>query len=208
MLVQGTALFSIGEVKLVAMETLFDLGHLTTDQIEVGITDVLESPKIEGTLRMIVRRPKVNAREVIEAGTLDTENGLVGDNWLKKGSRWRRGGDPKRQITMMNWRFARLVAGSDDRVPLAGDQLYVDLDLSGENIPPGTRISVGKSIIEVTKPPHLGCKKFVERFGMDAMMYANSDFGKAHNLRGINARVVRGGDVRKGDLVAKLNGQA
>jgi MOSC domain-containing protein YiiM len=202
--VKGTALFSFGEGKLGAMDTLFDLGHLTTVQIEAGIAEVLDSPKNEGTLRMIVRRPKVNAREVIEAGTLDAEQGLIGDNWLKKGSRWRRGGDPKRQITVMNWRFAKLVAGDEERVPLAGDQLYVDLDLSQENLPLGTRITVGKAVIEVTKPPHLGCKKFVERFGMDAMMFANSDFGKTHNLRGINARVINGGEVRAGDRVSKI----
>ena len=198
---KGTALFSFGEGKLEAMDTLFDLGHLTTDQIEAGIAEVLASPKKEGTLRMIVRRPKVNAREVIEAGTLDLEQGLIGDNWLKKGNRWRRGGDPKRQITVMNWRFARLVAGGQDRVPLAGDQLFVDLDLSRENLPVGTRISVGEAVIEVTKPPHLGCKKFVERFGMDAMMFANSDFGRMHNLRGINAMVIESGDIAVGDAL-------
>ena len=205
---EGTALFLYGEVRILAMDTLFDLGHLTTEEIEAGIADVLTSPKTEGTLMMIVQRPKVNARNVVEAGTLDVEKGLVGDNWLTKGNRWRRGGDPKRQITVMNWRFARLVAGSDDRVPLAGDQLFVDLDLSSENIPTGTRVAVGEAVIEVTKPPHLGCKKFVERFGIDAMTFANSDFGRLHNLRGVNARVVRGGEVRKGDRIAKLDNQA
>ncbi len=186
------------------MDGLLFRSYLSTDEIEAGIAEVLASPKKEGTLRMIVRRPKVNAREVIGAGTLDVEQGLIGDNWLKKGSRWRRGGDPKRQITVMNWRFAKLVAGDEERVPLAGDQLYVDLDLSQENLPVGTRISVGRAIVEVTKPPHLGCKKFVERFGMDAMTFANSEFGKTHNLRGINARVINGGEVRAGDRIAKL----
>jgi MOSC domain-containing protein YiiM len=77
----------------------------------------------------------------------------------------------------------------------------VDLDLSGENIPPGTRIAVGDAVIEVTKPPHLGCKKFVERFGMDAMSFANSDFGRLHNLRGINAMVITSGEIGVGDAV-------
>jgi hypothetical protein len=202
--ISGTALFRFPEGKMSAMDTLFDLGHLTAAQIEAGIAEVLASPKAEGTLKLIVQRPKVNARNVIEAGTLDVEQGLIGDNWLKKGSRWRSGGDPKRQITVMNWRFARLVAGDESRVPLAGDQLYVDLDLSKENLPPGTRISIGaEAIIEVTKPPHLGCKKFVERFGMDAMEFANSDFGREHNLRGVNARVVQGGQIAVGDVISR-----
>jgi len=188
------------------METLFDLGHLTTDEIEAGMAEVLGSPKTLGTLKMIVRRPKVNAREKIPSGMLDVAEGLIGDNWLKKGSRWRRGGDPKRQITVMNWRFACLVAGGEERVPLAGDQLYVDLDLGQENVPPRTRIAVGPgAVLEVTKPPHLGCKKFVQRFGMDAMMFANSDFGKIHNLRGINAAVIAPGEIAVGDKVRIIN---
>lgn len=186
------------------METLFASGHLTLADLEAGIDDVLASPKNEGTLRLIVQRPKPNARTVVESGVLDLEKGLIGDNWLTRGSRWRKCGDPKRQITVMNWRFARLVAVDEDRIPLAGDQLYVDFDLGKENVPPGTRIAVGEAVIEVTTPPHLGCKKFVERFGMDAMQFANSDFGRLHNLRGVNAQVVTSGSVKPGDKVFKL----
>lgn len=181
--------------------SLFAL-FLSAAEIEAGIADVLASPTDSGRLMLIVQRPKVNARTVIEQGTLDLEQGLIGDNWLNKGNRWRRGGDPKRQITVMNWRFARLVAGSEDRVPLAGDQLYVDLDLSKANLPVGTRLRIGgEAILEVTKPPHLGCKKFVERFGMDAMEFANSEFGRKYNLRGVNARVVNGGEIAVGDVI-------
>lgn len=186
------------------MDTLFATGHLTTAEIEAGMEAVLASPKTEGTLELIVQRPKVNARTVVQVGMLDVEQGLIGDNWLKKGSRWRRGGDPKRQITVMNWRFARLVAGDDSRVPLAGDQLYADLDLGKENLPPGTRLRVGdNAIIELTRPPHLGCKKFVERFGIDAMNFANSDFGRLHNLRGVNAMVIHGGEISVGDTISR-----
>ena len=191
------------------MDSLFDLGHLSAARIEAGMAEVLASPKDAGVLRLIVRRPKANARETIGAGTLGIGDGLIGDNWLKRGSRWRRGGDPKRQITVMNWHFARLVAGGDERVPLAGDQLYVDLDLSKANLPVGTLLRVGgEAVIEVTKPPHLGCKKFVERFGMDAMEFANSEFGREHNLRGVNARVVAGGEIAVGDAVTKAGAVA
>ena len=188
------------------MDGSFITPALTTQEIEAGMEEVLASPKGEGTLRLIVRRPKVNARQAVESGRLDLDQGLVGDNWRTKGSKWRRGGDPKRQLTEMNWRFARLVAVDENRVPLAGDQLYVDLDLSKENVPPGTRLSVGdNAIIEITEPPHLGCKKFVERFGVDAMTFANSEFGRLYNLRGVNAKVVRGGDISTGSRIALLN---
>lgn len=181
---------------------LFDK-HLTAAEIEAAIQYVLDSPKDEGRIEMIVRRPKVNKRDVIEAGMLNVENGLVGDNWLTRGSsRTDNGlGHPEMQLNLMNYRFAELIAGSRERVPLAGDQFFVDLDLSGETLPIGTRLSIGDVVIEITAIPHLGCKKFVERFGLDAMKFANSEFGRKHNLRGINAKVISGGLVAVGDSI-------
>ncbi|MEO5860527.1 MAG: MOSC domain-containing protein [Pyrinomonadaceae bacterium] len=183
--------------------TLFRL-HLTTDEIEAKIADVLASPKENGTLEMIVRRPAENKREVVERGFLSRESGLVGDNWLIRGSSRNDNGlgHPEMQLNVMNWRFAKLIAGSRERVQLAGDQLFVDLDLSPENLPPGTRLSIGEAVIEITAIPHLGCKKFVERFGIDAMKFANSEFGRSHNLRGVNAKVVTAGDVAIGNIVS------
>ncbi|HQU92311.1 MAG TPA: hypothetical protein PLK77_08445 [Pyrinomonadaceae bacterium] len=176
--------------------TLFRL-HLTANEIEEKIGDVLASPKDNGTLEMIVRRPAENRREVVESGFLSVESGLVGDNWLIRGSsRTDNGlGHPEMQLNLMNWRFVNLIAGTRERVQLAGDQLFVDLDLSPDNIPPGTQLSIGDAVIEITPIPHLGCKKFVERFGIDAMKYANSDFGRGHNLRGVNAKVLTAGNI-------------
>lgn len=182
--------------------TLFEL-HLTGAEIEEQIGAVLESPKDSGRLEMIVRRPAVADREVIAEGMLDTKTVLVGDNWLVRGSsRTVDGlGHPEMQLTVMNYRFAELIAGSRERVSLAGDQLFVDLYLGSENLPPGTRLSLGEAVIEVTAIPHTGCKKFVERFGLDAMKFANSDFGRRHNLRGINAKVIEPGKIGCGDRV-------
>ncbi|MBP7376147.1 MAG: hypothetical protein KA956_06695, partial [Pyrinomonadaceae bacterium] len=164
------------------------------------------APKDNGKLEMIVCRPAVNSREVVETGVLDTENGLIGDNWLSRGSsRTNDGkGHPEMQLNLMNYRYALLIADSRQRVPLAGDQLFVDLNLSEENVPPGTRMSIGEAIIEVTAIPHLGCKKFVERFGVDAMKIANSDFGRKHHLRGINAKVLQSGSIKSADVVRLL----
>lgn len=177
--------------------------HLTLEEIEAGIAAVLDSPKDAGKLEMIVRRPEVNVREVLESGHLDVETGLVGDNWLTRGSsRTDNGlGHPEMQLNVMNYRFALLIAGSRERVQLAGDQLFVDLNLSEANIPPGTRLKIGNTVIEVTSIPHLGCKKFVDRFGLEAMKFANSEFGREHHLRGINAKVVAGGDIAVGQEV-------
>lgn len=177
--------------------------HLLAAEIEAGLEHVLAAPKDDGRLEMIVRRPAVNKREVTDAGVLDLEIGLIGDNWFHRGSsRTINGlGHPDMQLNLMNYRYALLIADSRERVPLAGDQLFVDLDLSEENVPLGTRISIGEAIIEVSAIPHLGCKKFVVRFGLDAMKIANSDFGRKHHLRGINAKVVESGHVKTGDTV-------
>ncbi len=180
--------------------------HLTIDEIMSGIDAVLASPTDGGLLTLIVARPEIGKRRVLSDATLDVDQGLVGDNWSTRGSsRTTDGsGHPEMQINIMNARFAELVAGGAERIKLAGDQLFVDLDLSGDNLPPGTRLTVGTAILEITAIPHLGCKKFVERFGIDAMKYANSDFGRKHNLRGVNAKVTKSGEVKFGDVVAKL----
>lgn len=179
---------------------------LTTEELEQGLEHILQSPKNEGTLELIVRRPDVDAREELAEARLDTRKGLVGDNWRTRGSRHTQDGaaDPEMQLNIMNARVAMLVADDPHRRNLAGDQLYLDLDLSGENLPPGTRLALGEAIIEVTEPPHTGCKKFAARFGRDAMVFVNSGPGKKQNFRGINARVVRSGDIKVGDVASKL----
>jgi hypothetical protein len=179
---------------------------LSTAELEQGLDDILQSPKDNGTLELIVRRPEVDQREVLAAGRLDTEQGLVGDNWLARGSRHMPDGvaDPEMQLNIMNSRVVALVADNRDRRDLAGDQLYLDMDLSYENLPPGTQLELGGAVIEVTEPPHTGCKKFAARFGKDAIVFVNSGMGKKLNFRGINARVVRSGDIRKGDVARKL----
>ena len=180
--------------------------HLTLDELEAGLPGLLTSPPDRGTLELIVRRPAIGAREVLEPGELDLADGLVGDTWKLRGSsRSADGGPhPEMQINLMNSRVIDFIAQDRDRWALAGDQLFVDLDLSAANLPPGTRLSMGTAVIEVTPQPHTGCAKFVERFGVDAMKFVNSPRGRQLSLRGINARVVRPGRIHAGDVVSKL----
>lgn len=180
--------------------------QLTTEELEQGLDDILASPKDGGALELIVRRPEVDERESLAEGRLDIEQGLVGDNWLRRGSRHMPGGaaDPEMQLNIMNARVVALVADDPDRRELAGDQLYLDMDLSGENLPPGTRLEIGDAVIEVTEPPHTGCRKFAERFGKDAVVFVNSGRGKQLNFRGINAKVVQSGGIKVGDTAKKL----
>ena len=172
--------------------------HLTLDELKAGLPHIERSPKDAGVLRLIVRRPRVGARDVLSEAELDVTAGLVGDTWS------RRSPHPEMQINIMNARAIALVAQSDDRWPLAGDQLYVDLDLIDENLPVGTRLALGSAVIEVTAEPHTGCRKFSERFGVDATRFVNSKEGRRLHLRGINAKVVQSGTIRVGDVASKL----
>ena len=179
--------------------------HLSLAELEAGLDDIRRSPADGGGLELIVRRPATGAREVLDAGELDAAVGLVGDNWLARGSSATpdRSAHPEMQLNVMNARVAALVACHRDRWALAGDQLYVDLDLSDANLPPGSRLAIGEALIEITEQPHLGCAKFVSRFGADAMKFVNSPVGRALHLRGVNAKVIRGGPIRRGDRVWK-----
>lgn len=183
-----------------------DVKHLTAAELEAAVESIFASPKDSGELRLIVTRPEVDQRELVKQGRLDSEQGLVGDNWRERGSRHLPDGaaDPEMQLNIMNARVAELVANGKERMPLAGDQLYLDLDLSDENLPPGTRLTLGEAVIEVTEPPHTGCSKFAARFGKDATVFVNSGRGKTLNFRGINAKVVQSGDIRVGDVARKL----
>jgi len=180
--------------------------HLSRQELEAGLGQIRDSPRDGGRVVLVVRRPAVGVREVAAEAVLDLVAGLAGDNWLGRGSTGTPNGsaDPQRQVTVMNARVAALVAGGMDRVPLAGDQLYVDLDLSVGNLPPGSLLAVGQAVLQVSEAPHLGCAKFVERFGAEAMRFVNSRTGRQLRLRGMNTQVVEPGIVRHGGIAAKV----
>jgi hypothetical protein len=180
--------------------------QLTLAELEAGLEEIRRAPADGGRLELIVRRPSKGEREVLQEAELDLVEGLVGDGWRARGSRSTPDGsaNPDAQVTLMNVRATALVAGSPERRALAGDQLYVDLDIGVANVPPGTRLAIGSAVLEVTAEPHTGCRKFLERFGKDALRFVNSKAGRELNLRGINARVVVAGTVRTGDTVTRL----
>jgi hypothetical protein len=180
---------------------------LTQEELEAGLDAVRQAPKDEGRLELIVRRPAIDQREVVAGGALDAIAGLVGDNWSTRGSTSTADGSahPGAQLALMNVRMIALLAQEQARWPLAGDQLFVDLDLSVENLPPGTRLALGTAVIEVTAKPHTGCQKFAARFGAEALRFVNTPEGRQLRLRGMHARIVQPGAIRVGDRVRKAS---
>ena len=170
----------------------------TLHDFEARLNEVRSSPTNDGRLEMIVRRPSVGSREELIQARLDPVEGLVGDSWSARPHP-----DPEAQLTLMNSRLIALIAGERDRWPLAGDQLFVDLDLSVDNLPPRSRLAIGTALIEITPEPHTGCRKFASRYGVDAVKFVNSPAGRKLRLRGVNARVVRGGEIGAGDIVSR-----
>ncbi len=182
--------------------------HLTIADIEAGLDVVRRSPKDGGVLELIVRRPQSEQRDVLAQGELDLTVGLVGDNWIQRPSTRSADGKahPDMQLNVINTRFIHLVAQTEERWQLAGDQLFVDLDLSEENLPAGTRLAIGSAVIEITDQPHTGCAKFAARFGNDAQKFVMTPLGRAMRLRGLCAKVIQPGTIRQGDAVVKKKG--
>jgi hypothetical protein len=178
----------------------------TFEQLQDRLGHVSDAPSDHGTLEMIVVRPDVGERVVLDEAALDPDHGVVGDSWKDRGSGRTEDGSahPDMQLNVISSRVLDLIAGGRVRWQLAGDQLCIDFDLSEDNLPPWTRLAIGDAVIEVTDQPHTGCGKFSSRYGADALRWVNSPHGKAMRLRGVNARVVQAGTIRTGDTVTKL----
>jgi MOSC domain len=181
--------------------------HLSTEELHAGLDEIRRAPKDRGVLELIVRRPRKGERDVLQEALLDLQEGLVGDSWKDRGSSRSADGraHPDMQINILSSRVIALLSQDKARWALAGDQLFVDLDLSAGNVPPGTQLAIGEAVVEVTPEPHTGCGQFVERFGADAQKFVNSPIGRELQLRGINARVVQPGVIRVGDAARRIS---
>jgi MOSC domain-containing protein YiiM len=181
--------------------------HRNTAELETLLDQILAAPTGTGQLEMIVRRPADGEREVVQSGQLDLDEGLVGDNWKARGNAHMENGaaDPQAQVTLMNSRATDAVATTRDRWAFCGDQLYVDFDLSIDNLPVGTRLAVGDAVVEISAKPHTGCAKFSQRFGSEALRFVNVGIGQENRFRGVNTFVVRPGAVAVGDKIMKLD---
>ncbi len=185
----------------------YSVGHPTIEQLEAGLEHIRRSPASGGSLLMVVRRPGEDLREVVSEAELDVDVGLVGDDWKTRGSPKTPDGraNPDAQITIINSRVLDLLARSEKRWKLAGDQLVIDLDMSVENLPPGARLSIGSAVLEMTAKPHTGCAKLAARFGNDALRFVSTPEAMDMRLRGANTRVVQSGTIRVGDTVSKIS---
>jgi hypothetical protein len=180
--------------------------HLSLAELQEGLSNIAQAPNDGGLLQAIVIRPETDARTSLRQCELSPDGGVHGDGWAR--GCWMSLPDgrphPDVQVTLMNARTIALIAQDEARWPLAGDNLLVDLDLSGDNLPPGTQLSVGSTLLEITAVPHKGCQKFAARFGVDATRFVNSRAGLQMHLRGIYARIIQPGLVAVGDRIQKL----
>lgn len=181
--------------------------HLSTAQLTERVATLAAAPTDNGTVTALLVRPETDERELRDSVHVIPGEGIVGDNYLARGSSRTEDGSAEREaeICMMNAAVLDVIADGDrDRWALAGDQFMVDFDLSTDNLDFGDRLSIGTATFEVSVKPHRGCAKFSDRFGMDARKFANSD--PVQRYRGLYLMVVTEGDVAVGDTITKLDG--
>lgn len=181
---------------------------VSLERLEEQLKEIQNVPIDVGTVELIVRRPADEEREVLAEGFIDVDRGLVGDIWHRRIPAGLTGPDPEAQLTVVNAQAYAIIAGGRERWPLAGDQLFLQFDISEANVPSGSRLQIGTAVIEFSQKPHTGCKKFSGRFGLDALRFVSTPLGKSLRLRGANCRVVQSGVVRVGDLVRKVDVRA
>ncbi len=180
--------------------------HRSTEELEAALRNIREAPATSGTIQLIVRRPAEDAREILSAARINADEGIEGDTWNQRGTSLSADGGPhpSKQITIMNSRAAAAIIGPLERWPLAGDQIYADLDIGHETLPAGTQLAVGDAVLEVAVEPHTGCAKYAARFGSEALRFVNTGEGRELRLRGVNCRVIQPGTVRVGDSVSHV----
>jgi hypothetical protein len=172
---------------------------LPMEILEERLERLVPAPRDRGRVALVVRKAGGGVREMPEKVRLDPEQGMPGDAWGRRSQP-----DPLAQLAVMELAVAELIANGQP-IALFGDNLYLDLDLSASNLPPGTRLRAGACILEVTPKPHNGCSKFRGRFGPDSVRFASREDLRHRNLRGIYLRVIEAGEVGPGDEVEVLS---
>ena len=180
--------------------------HRDSKTLNDQMSQIMAAPKDGGVVDLIVARPESDERQILETAELDVDDGLIGDNWKARGNRHTPDGraNKETQLTLMNSRVANAITDTKSEWALAGDQIYIDMDLSVQNLPAGTHLRVGTATIRISEQPHTGCKKFVERFGADALRFVNTGPGAEARFRGLNAQIIESGTVRHGDKVIRI----
>ncbi len=173
--------------------------HRSQEELENGLLALPPAPKDIGRVTFIVRRDPEKNREVLQQARLTPEEGLPGDNWGRSPDRL-----PDAQLAVMRQDVAELIANGQP-LTLFGDSLFVDLDLTAENLPTGTRLRVGEALIEVSPMPHDGCSKFNARFGNDALKFVAAKPTRNQNRRGIYWKVVGAGEVSVGAKIEVIS---
>jgi MOSC domain-containing protein YiiM len=176
--------------------------HATRESLDARLPDLRALGTDEGTLELIVVRPREGVRETPDTAELTIEDGLVGDRWhphVDGDGRVVRGN----QLTIASIHVLGLIA-DEERWPLAGDNLLVSMGLDKESLPTGRRLAIGDTVVvQISEEPHTGCAKYSARFGSDALKFVNSPEGRELRLRGVNAHVIVPGTIAAGDAVRR-----
>ena len=176
--------------------------HPSTEDLEARLAWLADAPKDGGAITGIVIRPRTNERVLLSECKVSPELGVHGDNWAS-GSHGETP-NPSAQITIMNTRMIELLADEKERQALAGDQFFADMDLSKTNLKVGQQLRIGTAVLEIMSKPHLGCVKFSNRFGADALKFVNSEAGTEMRLRGVYASVISSGSIEVGNAIEKI----
>jgi MOSC domain-containing protein YiiM len=155
------------------------------------------SPRDVGRVHACVLRTGEGQRELPDSVEIVSGKGLAGDHWGCYEY-----DEAQNEVSLINVHVVQSLAHGDPRkAALSGDNFQVDLDLSIENLPVGTVLTLGDAQLRISEIEHRPCVKFVERFGARAAKRVARANRRGLRGRGVLCEVVRDGMVRVDDEI-------
>lgn len=172
-------------------------------ELDAQLPHVLNAPKTGSRVAMLCTRPARNERVFPDAIVLTRARGIDGDRemaqpWLRLDNG---DPDPRIQVSIIPQRVLDLVWRDRENITHPGDNIVADIDVSLDNMPVGTILTIGTAALRVSDEWNDGCAKWNKRMGRAAYEWTTQPDHEPLRLRGIYCEIITDGVIKLGDTI-------